>query len=287
MNLIDVFSRYPTQERCIDRLEAIRWPGDSAQCPHCGSDKVARKADGARVGRWNCYWCKSSFSVLSGTIFEKTKVPLQKWFMAIALVVKAKKSLSSCQLARDLDLNQKTAWYMAQRIRAQMAGEQKDLLYGIVEADETYVGGNSSKTWGSKPPRPPRGRGTRKTPALGSVVRDGDVVARAADDFIRKSVIQFERGNVAPEASVLLPIEPYNANGRFLQHAAIDCSGRWVDSPIDTNTNDGFWSVIKREFTYHYYNRKNADPLVTETCWNHNERRKSDPVGALMWRGFA
>ena len=87
MDLLDVFTRFPDQERCIDRLEAIRWPSDAATCPHCGSGHVARKADGRRVGRWNCHACKSSFNVLSGTIFEKTKVPLQKWFFAIALIV--------------------------------------------------------------------------------------------------------------------------------------------------------------------------------------------------------
>ena len=144
MNLITIFQRYPDQESCIEHLERVRW-GDEAHCPHCGSIKVARKADGFRVGRWNCHDCKASFNVLSGTIFEKTKVPLQKWFMAIGLMVNAKKSISSFQLARDLDMNQKSAWYMQQRIRAAMAADQAPMLQGIVEADETYVGGKPRK----------------------------------------------------------------------------------------------------------------------------------------------
>ena len=145
MNLLNIFTRFPDQEACIEHLENVRW-GDSPYCPHCGSFKVSPKADGDRIGRWNCQDCKSSFNVLSGTIFEKTKLPLQKWFMAIGLIINAKKSLSSCQLARDLDLNQKSAWYMQHRIRAQMASRQEALfLQGIVEADETYVGGKPRK----------------------------------------------------------------------------------------------------------------------------------------------
>ena len=135
MNLIAIFSLYPDQEACIEHLEAVRWL-DEANCPHCGSLRVARKADAYRMGRWNCHDCKSSFNVLSGTIFEKTKIELQKWFLAIGLIVNAKKSMSSYQLARDLELNQKSAWYMQQRIRAAMAAEQRPLLQGILEADE-------------------------------------------------------------------------------------------------------------------------------------------------------
>ena len=103
MNITGVFYRFPDQEACIAHLEKVRW-GDDPHCPHCGSTSVARKDDQGRVGRWNCHGCKSSFNVLSGTIFEKTRIPLQKWFLGIALIVNARKSLSSCQLARDLDM---------------------------------------------------------------------------------------------------------------------------------------------------------------------------------------
>ncbi len=143
MNLYTVFARFPDRESCLEHLERVRW-GDRPHCPHCGSVKVARKADGRRQGRWNCHGCKSSFNVLSGTVMQKTKVPLQKWFMAIALVLNAKKSLSSHQCARDLDLNQKTAWYLIMRIREAMP-VHGELLQGIVEADECYVGGKPRK----------------------------------------------------------------------------------------------------------------------------------------------
>ena len=144
MDLIKVFQKWPTHEACIEHMETVRWPHTPA-CPLCGSVSVARKADGHRVGRWNCHDCKSSFNVLSGTIFEKTKIPLQKWFLAIALLLNAKKSVSSYQLSRDLDLNQKTAWFMAMRIRRAMVEKDGGLLTGIVEADEAYVGGKPRK----------------------------------------------------------------------------------------------------------------------------------------------
>lgn len=144
MYLIEVFRRFPTQDACLVHLESIRWP-EVPTCPFCQSEKVARKAENARRGRWNCHSCKSSFNVLSGTIMQKTKIDLQKWFLAIGLMLNAKKSLSSYQLARDCDLTPPTAWYMQQRIRAAMS-DSDALLRGMIEADETYVGGKPRRT---------------------------------------------------------------------------------------------------------------------------------------------
>ena len=138
MNLFTVTEKFPTQEACIAHLEHIRFK-DEPYCPLCGViGEVARKSEGDRVGRWNCHACKSSFNVLSGTMFQGTHLPLQKWFAAIALIVNAKKSLSSPQLGRDLNLTQPSALYMQQRIRAEMATKQgRVILKGIIEADET------------------------------------------------------------------------------------------------------------------------------------------------------
>lgn len=127
MNLLTILNQFPDQQACIKHLENVRF-GEEPFCPLCGSMDVARKTESGRIGRWNCHGCKSSFNVLSGTIMQKTKVPLQKWFYAMGLVVNAKKSLSSCQLARDLDLTQPTAWYMLQRICAAMALEHLPVL---------------------------------------------------------------------------------------------------------------------------------------------------------------
>ena len=179
MDLITVFERFPTQEACIAHLEKARW-GDEPVCPHCGSDKVARKKENRRVGRWNCHGCKSSFNVLSGTIFQQTKIPLQKWFVGIAIYLNAKKSVSSYQLARDLKISQSAAWELGMKIRRGMI-DDKVFLNGIVEADETYIGGKPRKNDKDSDAPPKRGRGTKKTAVIGAIARGGKVVAQAAE----------------------------------------------------------------------------------------------------------
>ena len=135
MKLIKVFHRFPDEESCIEHLERVRWP-ITPSCPYCGALNVARKVDG-QLGRWNCHGCTSSFNVLSGTVFQKTKVPLQKWFLAILLLVNSKNGLSGAQLARDLELNKGTAQFLLRRIRSAMA-DSCALVFSIAKADEDW-----------------------------------------------------------------------------------------------------------------------------------------------------
>lgn len=192
MTIFEVMEQYPTHESCIEFLESIRYK-DGSYCPHCGSIKVARKAETRKgkeyesglvirekrlAGRWNCHDCKSSFNVLSGTIFQGTKIPLQKWFVAISIIMNAKKSLSSYQLSRHIGISQDSALYLMQRVRAEMAKDSKVLLKGIIEADETYVGGkprkkNKRNDDDDGEDKPKRGRGTQKTPVIGAIERGG------------------------------------------------------------------------------------------------------------------
>ena len=155
------------QARAVDRTRLRTKPliGTGACTRPCRSEKVAKKSEKEKVGRWNCHECSNSFNVLSGTVFSGTHVPLQKWFLAISLMIHAKKSLSSHQLGRDLKLNHKTAWFMQQRIRAAMTTDEGALLQGIIEVDETYVGGKPRyKNRNNK-----RGRGTRKASVVGAL----------------------------------------------------------------------------------------------------------------------
>ena len=281
MNLITIFSRFPDQEACLEHLEHIRW-GDDPFCPLCGDHDVARKADTDRQGRWNCHGCKSSFNVLSKTIFQKTRIPLQKWFLAIGLQVNAKKSLSSCQLARDLNLNQKTAWYMQQRIRAAMAQEEGRLLYGIVEADETYVGGKPRhKSKDNK-----RGRGTRKTPVIGAVERGGQVRAQVADDLSGKGVAAFIKRVVDTAASVLVTDEypAYKVLGKDMRHAVIEHNRSYADGQVHTNTVEGVWSLLKRAWygSHHHYSRCYSPLFVAETAWKYNHRKDPDAFSTFL-----
>ena len=292
MDLMTIFQRFPDQEACIEHLERVRW-GDFPACPRCGSIGVAPKSDGFRVGRWNCHDCHVSFNVLSGTIFEKTRIPLQKWFMAIGLVVNAKKSMSSYQLARDLDLNQKSAWYVLQRIRSQMATEQEDiLLQGIVEADETYVGGRPRKGNKRTDDRPaPRGRATSKTPVIGAVERGGSVTAKVASDLSGRGVMQFIREAVSPDGSLLITDEygAYRATREIMPHAVINHSVRYADGDTHTNTIEGFWSLLKRAWygAHHHYQRHYMPLYVAEACWKYNQRGNGNTFGSFLRGCFA
>ena len=175
MNIIQVFERFPTQKDCIAHLEAARW-GDKPNCPYCGSLNTARNQH-----RHRCYDCKTSFSVTVGTIFHHTHMPLQKWFLAVMLMLNAKKGLSALQLSRDLSVNKNTAWRITMQIRKAMTqSEQRSLLTGIIEMDETYVGGKprkGTKGDGDGGKHKP-GRGTKKAPVIGAAERGGNVTVR-------------------------------------------------------------------------------------------------------------
>jgi transposase-like protein len=275
MDLYMIMERFPDHESCINYLEDTRW-GKHPKCPYCESEHVARKHEGDKIGRWNCHGCKSSF--IQGTLFQGTRIPLHKWFMAITLIANAKKSLSSCQLARHLGVTQQTTWYMMQRIRSEMASQDKDspLLKGIIEADEAYLGGKPRKPNKRDDDEPnPRGRGT--TAILGAVQRGGQVVARVATDLTSRGILNFVKGNVTPEGSTLITDEnqAYNAVGFSMDHKVIKHKKQFVDGDTHTNTIEGFWSLLKRAwYGQHHHYRKQYTPLyVAEACWKYNHRK--------------
>ena len=161
MDIIELMDRFSTQEDCILFLKELRWGGEPC-CIHCGSIKVGRKNKKCVEDGYNCYDCGSTFTVTAQTIFHKTRIPLRKWFLAISLLLNSKKSISSTALARHLNMNQKSAWYMEIRIRSYMEDDD-ELLKGIVEADETYIGGKPRyRKKRGEIKKSKRGRGTNK-----------------------------------------------------------------------------------------------------------------------------
>ena len=279
MNLIEVAQRFPDQGACIAHLERIRWRG-TAVCPHCESKDVVRKKEEGegRIGRWNCHDCGASFKVTCGTVFHGTKIPLQKWFMAITMIVNAKKSLSSHELARDLDLRQKASWYLMTRIRAEMANKTSPIvLQGIIEADETYIGGKPRKA-NKKEDREPakRGRGTSKTAVIGAVERGGQVVAEVAKGLTGRDILEFIRRVVNIKESELMTDEyyAYNALSGQLKHHVINHQEQYVDGDKHTNTIEGFWSLLKRAWygQHHHYSVGYTPLYVAERCYVYNNR---------------
>ncbi len=287
MNLIEVMERFPDQESCIEHLERIRWRGTPV-CPHCGSVSVRRKKTHTvgRVGRWNCRDCNASFKVTHGTVFHGTKIPLQKWFVAIALMLNAKKGLSSYQLQRDLELNQKTAWFILCRIRAEMANKTNPIvLQGIIEADETYIGGKPRKE-NKKADREPakRGRGTSKTAVIGAVQRGGEVVAEVAKGLTGRAILEFIQRVVNVKESELMTDEyhAYNALSGQLKHEVINHQEQYVDGDTHTNTIEGFWSLLKRAWygQHHHYSTGYTPLYVAERCYVYNNRNRE----TIFWK---
>ena len=290
MDLIEVFEKFPTQEACIAHLENIRWP-ETPTCPHCHSERVARKAENGLVGRWNCHTCHNSYNVLSGTIMQKTKVPLQKWFVAITLTLNAKKSLSSYQLARDIKTTHQTALYMQHRIRAAMVETDK-VLQGILEADETYVGGKPRRTNKKDDHKPnPPGRGTKKTPVIGVVERGGSVVAKVAADLSGKGIVKFLRKHVNLPDSLLVTDEykGYNAVDSLMVHEVINHSEQYAVGDIHSNTIEGLWALIKRAWygSHHHYSKRYMPLYIAETSWKYNERKSPQMFDTFLRGVFA
>src|SRR4030067_154367 len=169
MNIIQVYKLFPTEADCIAHLETVRWQGKPF-CPY--GSVVGNSTPMPKEQRHHCNACKTTFSVTIRTIFHHTHLPLQKWFLAVSLILNAKKGISARQLARDLEVNKSTAWRMGMQIRKAMAeGAQRQLLQGLGEMDETYVGGKHRKRGGVGAPKSVRG--TRKAQVGGMLLCAG------------------------------------------------------------------------------------------------------------------
>jgi transposase-like protein len=286
MNILELFQSFKTQEQAVEHLEKVRWKGEPS-CPYCGSLKVCRHVSGDRAGqRWQCQDCSAAFSVTVGTIFHGTHVPLKQWFLVLALMLNAKKSASAYQVARDLGMRRPTVWSMMHRIRVVMAGDttQSALLHGIVEADETYIGGKprkgNEKDGGDKPVK--RGRGTKKAAVLGVIERGGRVRAEPAarDRVTGKALLKFLSKSVDFGASLLITDElpAYHRVGKSVKHVRINHSERYVDGHIHTNSIEGFWALVKRAWygTHHHYSRKYMHLYIAEACFKFNARKQTD-----------
>ncbi|WP_162238641.1 IS1595 family transposase [Methylobacterium sp. Leaf102] len=290
MNVLELFQTFQTQEQAVDYLEQVRWHGRPV-CPYCRSEKVGRHVSGDRASqRWQCHECTRAFAVTVGTLFHGTHMPLQKWFLVLALMLNAKKSASAYQIARDTGIRRPTVWSMMQRIRTAMAADADEsrLLYGIVEADETYVGGkprkgNNRDEDGDKPAK--RGRGTSKVPVIGAVERGGRVVARVAEpgDLSAKGISRFMKRFVDPAGTVLITDEyaGYNRIAETMLHSVIKHARCYVEGEVHTNTIEGFWASVKRAWygSHHHYSRKYMPLYIAEACYKYNRRKEKCSFG--------
>src|SRR5438094_744903 len=198
MNLADLVEQFGSNDRCRDYLEHLRWP-DGVECPRCASKSVSRIKTRKQ---FDCNSCRCRFSVLAGTIFQDSKLPLWKWFAAVYLVCESKKGISALQVKRMLKIGSyETAWYLCHRIRSAMQDDGSELLSGTVEADETYIGGKARGFENRRDAA--RGRMRNKTIVLGAIERNGWLKVRVAPDVKHDTIHEFPNDVVSDDAEAI------------------------------------------------------------------------------------
>lgn len=287
MNIIAITSRFNTQEKCIKHLELIRWEGQ-AICPYCGSERASRLKGELRH---HCNACNKSFSVLIGTIFEDTNLPLPKWFAAISLILNAKKGISSRQLSRDIGIHKDTAWYLQMRVRSAM--EEPDMiLNGIIEIDETFIGGRlSNKTKKYRKQRDeaglkPSGMEHRQA-VLGIMQRNGKVLAKVIKKATGAIIKPIIREHISKESTLITDgFGGYaGLNKEYKDHQIINHQeDEFVRGEYHTNSIEGFWSLIKRSIMgqFHHISIPYMHLYIDECTYKFNNRLNENLFGSFL-----
>jgi transposase-like protein len=269
-------------------LKARRWP-EGVHCPRCGNPKVYDLR--SRKWHWQCEQCAPDgyrFSVIAGTIFENTNKPLRQWFKVVHLMLSSKKGISSLQIQRQMGFGSyETALNMTHKIRAALI-EPQIKLGGIVEVDETYVGGkDANRHWNKKHHGMTGGAATGKTPIIGAVQRKGNVIARVLESVTGKAAIDFVNEVCSDKVSLLATDawDGYRKLGNTYPHATVDHHRKqYVIGAIHTNTIEGFWSIFKRGVvgTFHKMSAKYMPLYVAEFQFRYNNRFNPDMFGAAI-----
>lgn len=271
----DLFKEFPTEQSCIDHLEKLRWNGFVVS-PFDSTSKVYKCKD-------NRYRCKNTgkyFNVKTNTLFDNTKIELRKWFAAIWLVTSHKKGISSLQLSRDIDVTQKTAWFMLQRIRNCFGIENNNELTNTVEMDETYVGGRNKNRHADKKIENSQGRSVKdKTPVFGMVERGGKLNAKVVKDTTCVTLTQ-ETVKYVKDALVYTDEWwGYRSIRQLFQYDIINHrSKEYVRNDVYTNTIEVFWSLLKRGIIgiYHFTSKQHLQRYVDEFVFRYNTRKQTE-----------
>lgn len=269
-------------EAARDFLEAIRWP-DGPVCPHCDGEtayKITPRKPGAktRPGLYKCRDCRKQFTVTVGTIFEQTRIPLNKWLYAIHLMAASKKGVSALQVQRALKVTYKSAWFLCHRIRKAMEEEGLgELLSGTVEVDETYVGGKPRRQSRNEPAEKVK----EKAAVMTIIERNGNARSEMVTDLSGSNLQAIIRQKVDEDARMmtdgLLAYEGLIAH--FRDHQAVDHSREYVrDGDIHVNTAESFFSLFKRGIigAFHHISKRHLPRYVAEFDFRWNRRKLQD-----------
>lgn len=274
-SLIDLFKAFPNEQRCIDHLERLRWNGFVVS-PFDPTSRVYKCKD-------NKYRCKNTgkyFNVKTDTLFDSSKIELRKWFAAIWLVTSHKKGISSLQLSQDIDVTQKTAWFMLQRIRNCFDIENNDQLGNTVEIDEPSVGGKNKNCHVDKRADNPQGRSVKdKTPVFGIVERKGKLVARVVKntscEVLTPNIVKFVK-------DALIYTDEwwgYNSIKKLFKHDYVNYrSSEYVRGEVYTNTIEVFGSILKRGIIgiYYFTSKQHLQKYVDEFVFRYNTRQDTE-----------
>lgn len=267
MDMMKLMEDFDTEQECRTALEELRWP-NGPTCPRC---KGKRHAHDTVRGVYDCYGCGYQFTVLTGTIFKDTHLPLPKWFLAIFYIVQSKKGVSANQMGRMLNISYKTAWYLCHRIRAAMTEIDAPKLSGTVEADETFVGGKV------------RGKGKgyvgNKAIVVGVVQRKGEIRLQVAPGNDRVTLHGFIHANTVPETEAIYTDTLASYQGiadKNTRHETVNHKiEEWVRGDVHTQTVESVWSLLKRSIvgSYHHVSVKHLDAYLDELEWRQNNRQ--------------
>jgi len=274
VNIAELSERFGSDEKCRKVLEQLRWP-NGPECPRC----KAHATPIANRFQYDCDKCHYQFSVTAGTIFHDSHLSLWKWFLATLLLCEAKKGMSACQVQRTLGMTYKTAWYLCHRIRAAMTEVHKAKLGGVVEVDETYVGGKARGQG--------RGRGAgNKEVVIGIRQRQGELRFFHAEDVRSGTLEKYIRENISEDVEILMTddLAQYRGVARRIwggplgvrKHKAIPHSiGLYVNGDVHTNTVESAFSLLKRGVlgTWHRISAKHLQAYCNEMCFRFNNRK--------------
>jgi transposase-like protein len=271
VNLCTLIEQFGSEKKCREYLEALRWP-DAITCPRCASIKISK----IKVrNQFDCDGCRYQFSVTAGTIFNDSHLPLWKWFLCVYLLCESRKGMSANQLKRILGVSYKTAWYLCHRVRAAMKEVNPEPLEGIVEMDETYVGGRThGKNW--------KRYANNKEVVIGIKQRNGELRFFHAEDAKSGTLAKYIKENISEDVEVIMTDE-WNAYNPAMTLAGIDRQqhktvnhhrGVYVDGDITTNGIESAFSLLKRGIigSWHKISAKHLAAYLDEMTFRFNNR---------------
>ena len=258
--------------------EEVRWKGNIT-CPKCNHNKVYRTAYGYKCASSKCY---RLFTVTTGTVFESTKLPLGIWLTSIYILETSKKGISSVQLSIQMDITQKSAWFLKHRIReSKKLGADFSFLVGIVEVDETYMGGKVANMHKHKKPKNAQGRSKYKPSIFGLLERGGRVRAFVTEDTYKRTIQKLIKENVSKDAIIMSDkyraywgLDKIFAGHHSVSHAQKEYVRQEGELSVHIQAMEGFWGLFKRGYfgIYHYMSKKHLQRYIDEFTFRYNTK---------------